>query len=101
MLEHLLDPSTNGTAAPAGDVSGFCGSLCGRVWQVFRHQASRTKHRASSIKAPRHQAIEVDDYMAELGEAGGSGRHILGNSCLAEHEGKPSSGNMLLHMEIV
>ena len=31
----------------------LCGSLCGWVWQVFKHQASSIKHQASSIK---HQA---------------------------------------------
>ena len=34
----------------------LCGTLCGWVWQVFKHQASSIKHQASSIK---HQASSI------------------------------------------
>ena len=63
MLEHLPDPSTKGGGLRPPPQRGgglrpppLCGSLCGWVWQVFKHQASSIKHQASSIK---HQASSI------------------------------------------
>ena len=63
MLEHLPDPSTKGStkggrpkAAPPLWRRPKAASLCGWVWQVFKHQASSIKHQASSIK---HQASSI------------------------------------------
>ena len=52
MLEHLPDPSTKGGGLRPPPL---CGTLCGWVWQVFKHQAASSKQ-ASGI---RHQAASI------------------------------------------